>query len=103
MGRTNPTFRDYLRSFRERWEKFRRGLRKQYKSDFDRMFEHAERHADAAGYMNSTEPETAILISILLAHETELGDIDEKVESLEMDLQEFRERLDQLENHSEAD
>lgn len=72
MGRTNPTYRDYLQRFEKRCRPLRRGLRQQYETDFDRLFDRAQRHADAAGYLNSTDPELAILLSILLAHEHEL-------------------------------
>jgi hypothetical protein len=72
MGRTNPTYRDYLQSVEADWQSFRRGLRAEYQTDFDRLFDRARCHADAAGYHNSHEPEFALLLSILLAHEHEL-------------------------------
>jgi len=72
VGRTNPTYRDYLRRFRDRWTPFRRGLRRPAQEQFDALFAGAQRHADAAGYMNATDPEVAILLSMLLAHEAEL-------------------------------
>jgi hypothetical protein len=72
MGRTNPTYRDFLDRFAEQHQSFRRGLRREYTADFDRLFDHARAHADAAGYHNATDPEVAVLLSILLAHEHEL-------------------------------
>ncbi|WP_135822389.1 hypothetical protein [Halostella litorea] len=75
MGRTNPTFRDFLQTFRSQWQPFRRGLRRQDKPHFDRLFEHAESHADAAGYMNATDPEVAIILSMLLAQEREIREL----------------------------
>jgi hypothetical protein len=37
MGRTNPTYRDYLQRFEERCQPMRRVLRQAHKSDFDRL------------------------------------------------------------------
>lgn len=79
MGRTNPTYRDDLRDFERRWQPFRRALRRQYQSDFDRLVEDADRFADAAGYRNPRDPEVAILVSMLLAHEVELRQLREQI------------------------
>jgi len=65
MGRTNPTYREYLTGFESDCQPFRRGLRREYTGDFDR----ARAHADAAGYHNSTDPTITLLLSMLLAHE----------------------------------
>lgn len=78
MGRTNPTYRECVQRFEERCGPMRRGLRRQYKTDFDRLFDRARRHADAAGYLNSTDPELAILVSVLLAHEHEIRRLRER-------------------------
>jgi hypothetical protein len=80
MGRTNPTYRDFLDRFAEHHQGFRRGLRREYTADFDRLFDHARTHADAAGYHNATNPEVAVLLSILLAHEHELRRLREQLE-----------------------
>lgn len=80
MGRTNPTYRDFLDRFAERHQSFRRGLRREYTTDFDRLFDHARAHADAAGYHNATDPEVAVLLSILLAHEHELRKLRERLD-----------------------
>ena len=79
MGRTNPTYRDYLQRFEERCSPFRRALRRQYKPAFDEVFEHAENHADAAGYLNSTDPELAVLLSVLIAQQHELRELRNEV------------------------
>ncbi|WP_435333588.1 hypothetical protein [Haloarchaeobius sp. TZWWS8] len=83
MGRTNPTYRDHLRRFRERYGSFRRALRREYQADFDRLFERADAHAHAAGYQNATDPETAALVSMLLAHEVELRELRERLAALD--------------------
>jgi hypothetical protein len=80
MGRTNPTYRNYLQQFEERCSPFRRALRRQYKPAFDEVFEHAQQHSDAAGYLNSRNPELAVLLSILIGQQHELREIREAVE-----------------------
>jgi uncharacterized membrane protein YccC len=80
MGRTNPTYRDYLQRFEDRCQPLRRGLRHEYKHDFDRLFDRAQTHADAAGYLNSTDPELAILLSILLAQEHDIRQLQAQME-----------------------
>lgn len=81
MGRTNPTYRDYLRTFEQRCNSFRRALRHRHQDHFDRLMERAQHHADAAGYMNATNPETTILLSICLSQEIELQALRERLEN----------------------
>lgn len=83
MGRTNPTFRDNIRRFRERWQPFRRALRKQYQDRFDALIEQGERFADAAGFQNPWEAETANPVSMLLGQQVDLHDLEDRVETLE--------------------
>lgn len=78
MGRTNPTYRDYLHRLEDDCQPFRRGLRREYTADFDRLFDRARTHADAAGYHNSSDPDLAVLLSILLAHEHEIRHLREQ-------------------------
>ncbi|MFC7045884.1 hypothetical protein ACFQH6_11115 [Halobacteriaceae archaeon GCM10025711] len=83
MGRTNPTFRDFVRRQEQEWQSFRRGLRRQHVDDFDRLFEDARRFADAASYMNAADPHRALLVSMLLAQKAELRELRERVEALD--------------------
>ncbi|MBX0322307.1 hypothetical protein EGH21_04575 [Halomicroarcula sp. F13] len=83
MGRTNPTYRDFLADYEGRWRDYRRALRHEAGADFERLFERARRHADAAGYANDPDRETLVLVSMLLAHETELRRLRERVAELE--------------------
>lgn len=80
MGRTNPTYREYLRTFEEWHNRYRRALRHQHQEHFDRLMERAQHHADAAGYMNSATPETAILLSICLSQEIEIQELQDRLE-----------------------
>ena len=85
MGRTNPTYRDFLRQFEERYGPFRRALRYERQADFDRLFERADAHAHAAGHRNATDPEVAVLLSMLLAHEAEIHSLRERLAVVEGD------------------
>lgn len=83
MGRTNPTFRNVLEAVVTRWGDYRRALRRRDRPHFDRLFEHAAAHADAAGYLNPDDPMAPILVSMLLEHERRLADLEARVEALE--------------------
>jgi hypothetical protein len=80
MGRTNPTYRNHLDAYEQRCQAFRRALRREYKDDFDRLFERARDHAHAAGHLNSTDPERAAILSMLLAQEAELRELHEQLD-----------------------
>jgi hypothetical protein len=77
VGRTNTTFRHLLRGIRERWRDYRRGLRARDQPHFDRLFEHADAHADAASYRNPEDPMDAVLLSMLLEHEKRLAALED--------------------------
>jgi hypothetical protein len=83
MGRTNPTYRDRLRAFEDAWTGFRRGLRRERQGEFDALFERADRYAAAAGQANPADPDVAVLLSMLVGHERELGRLRERVAALE--------------------
>lgn len=83
MGRTNPTYRDALRRLEERWQPYRRALRRQHQEHFDALLAHARDHADAGHMQNPIDPELGILVSICLAQQRELAELQERVEALE--------------------
>lgn len=77
MGRTNPTYRNWLERYEADWKPFRRALRADHQQDFDRLFERASEHAGPAGYQNATAPELAMFMSVLLSQERELRHLRE--------------------------
>ena len=79
MGRTNPTFRDLLRSEEERWDEYRRVLRREDQHHFERLFVHARDHADAAGMLNHEDRLAPILMSICLEQEKRIEELEERV------------------------
>jgi hypothetical protein len=83
MGRTNPTFRDTLTALERQWRPYRHALRRRDQPYFDRLFEHAYAHADAAGHLNATDPVIPVLVSIALAQERQIDTLRGRVAALE--------------------
>ncbi|WP_136687507.1 hypothetical protein [Halorhabdus amylolytica] len=72
MGRTRPTARDSFDRIEAEYQPFRRSLRRRHQPAFDRLFERARAHADAAGQQNTADPWRTFVLSVLLAQELEL-------------------------------
>lgn len=83
MGRTNPTYRDRLTALEREWGSYRRGLRRPAQARFDSLFEHGREYAHAASNRNHPDPMVPLLVSVLLAHERELDELRECVETRE--------------------
>ena len=83
MGRTNPTFRNLLEAVRTRWSDYRRALRRRDRPHYDRLFEYADAHADAAGYLNADDPMDPILLSMLLEQQKRIADLEARIDDLE--------------------
>lgn len=83
MGRTNPTFRDVLRTLEDRWQPFRRALRYEDQERFDRLLAHARDHADAAGNLNHRSPVIAVLVAVALAQERRLDELESRLAETE--------------------
>lgn len=85
MGRTNPTFRNLLEALKGRWGDYRRALRRRDRPHFDRLFEYADAHADAAGALNPDDPMDPVVVSMLLEQERRLAELEERIAALEGD------------------
>jgi len=72
VGRSGPTVRDQLDRLEREWQPFRRTLRRRHRPAFDRLFERARGHADAASQQNPRDPWRAFVLAVLLAQEREL-------------------------------
>jgi hypothetical protein len=79
MGRTVLPFSQVLEQEYEEWKKFRRALRKEDQEAFDRLFDRAKLHVQAAAYTSHPWPLESILLSICLEHEKLLMEILEKL------------------------
>lgn len=91
MGRTNPTYRDVVRGLEANWQQYRKALRHVDKPHFDRLFEHAREHADAAGYLNHQHPEVTLLVSVVLEQEKRLQALRERLHAIESEYEEYEE------------
>jgi len=83
VGRTNPTFRDSLRHLEADWAEYRRALRHRDQEPFDRLWEHAATYADAAGYHNRARTMDHVLLSIALAQERRIADLEARLDGEE--------------------
>lgn len=85
MGRTNPTFRNLLEAVKNRWSDYRRALRRRDQPYYDQLFEYADAHADAAGYVNVDDPLDPILVSMLLEQQKRIAELDDRLAHIEED------------------
>ena len=83
MGRTVPTFRMIIEQFGWDWHEFKRALRGLDKELFDRLLNHARRHATAGHNMPNPNPFEPIVMSILVEHEKELRRLRRQYETTE--------------------
>lgn len=72
-----------LEGEKSRWGDYRRALRRQDKPAFDQLFEYADAHADASGYLNADDPMMPILFSMLLEQQKQLNELEGSVQTLE--------------------
>jgi len=80
MGRTNPTYRDTLRHLEDEWSDFRRGLRPRDQEHWDQLWEQAAGYADAAGYHYTTRKMDLVLMSMVLAQERRIAELEAELE-----------------------
>jgi len=72
--------RDRLDRLESEWQPFRRSLRYRHQDDFDRLFERARSHADAASQQNPRDAWRAFVVGVLLAQGRELRRLREQSE-----------------------
>ncbi len=89
MGRTNATYRNHLDNFIDNFKPFKRGLRKENKQYLDSLWEKAHRYAQAAAYMNASNPGLPAIISMLLGVQKETQENSEEIENLKQRIQEL--------------
>jgi hypothetical protein len=96
MGRTNPTYRDALRAIEERWQEYRRALRRRDQPKFDQLFTYAREHADASGLLNHENPLLPALLSIDLVQESRLDSHEQRINELEEALEDLQKEQAEL-------
>ena len=98
MGRTRATTRDRLDALEREWTPFRRSLRRRDQPAFDRLFEHARGHAEAATQQNPADPWRGFVFAVLLAQERAIEAREEEIAALEEELAALGEDLAALED-----
>jgi len=83
MGRTVLPYSHVWEEERQRWQKFRRALRREDQAQFDRLFELARLHLQAGVYASNPWPLESMLLSMLLEHEKALSALERRLERLE--------------------
>ena len=94
MGRTVPTFTMVLQQEMESWSKFRRGLRKEDQDALDTLFRAAHNQLASSAYAARPIPFESIAMSMLLAQQRMIKDLQQSVTRLV-------ERLERLEHPAE--
>jgi hypothetical protein len=101
MGRTRATTRDRLDALEREWTPFRRSLRRRHQPAFDRLFEHARGHAEAATQQNPADPWRGFVFAVLLAQERaiaaraeEIATLEETVATLEAEIAALKDATD---------
>jgi hypothetical protein len=83
MGRTVVSIVQAFHQEQESWRKFRRALTRDDREAFDRLFQHARRHAAEASYVARPTPFEAVVMAVLLEQEKALGEIRSRLDKLE--------------------
>ena len=80
MGRTLPTWRDRIEARIEYWSIFRRALRLDERSDFDRLMRSVRMRSSACGMIPATDEIEPALLAMLV-------DLESRLFKLERELQ----------------
>lgn len=80
MGRTNNTYRNWIKDTKKRWKPFENSLRKEKQKHYNRVFEKGESNAHAATYFNHSNPFLPFLMSIIIEQEKEIENLKQKIE-----------------------
>ena len=83
MGRTVLPYSQVWEEERQRWQKFRRALRREDQVHLDRLFELARLHLQAGVYASNPWPLESLLLSMLLEHQKALSALEERLQRLE--------------------
>ena len=93
MGRTVLPYSQVWEAERQRWQKFRRALRREDQVHLDRLFESARLHLQAGVYASNPWPLESLLLSMLLEHQKALSALEEQLKRLEQLLRSWAREL----------
>jgi len=83
MGRTVLPYSQVWEAERQRWQKFRRALRKEDQAHLDRLFASARLHLQAGVYASNPCPLESMILSMLLEHQKDLMALKKRLQSVE--------------------
>ena len=86
MGRTVLPYSQVWEAERQRWQKFRRALRREDQVHLDRLFELARLHLQAGVYASNPWPLESLLLCMLLEHQKTLSSLTERLQRLEQQI-----------------
>ncbi|GAB3686330.1 hypothetical protein GCM10028857_18220 [Salinarchaeum chitinilyticum] len=102
MGRTRRTLRDQFDAIEQEWSQFRRSLRRSHQPAFDRLFDRARSHADAAGQQNAPDRWQAFAFCVLLAQERTLAEQAEAIDRQQETIDQQQATVDRQREELEA-
>lgn len=71
------------------WDEYRRSLRPTDQAVFDRLFEYAQLHTDPSTVHKPLIVETPLVMSILLEQQRQLDDVEDRLDHVEDDLNDW--------------
>ena len=82
MGRTVPTFTMVIQEEMQSWSKFRRGLRRDDQEALDELFRAARLQLASSAYAARPIPFESIAMSMLLAQQRMIRNLEQRVRTL---------------------
>ena len=79
MGRTLPTWRDRIESRMEHWSIFRRALRLDERSDFDRLVKSVRMRSSACSMVPAVDEIEPALLAMLVGLESRLSKLEKEL------------------------
>jgi len=83
MGRTVPAFRPALEHEIESWKDFKRALRPEDRTIFNKLMNYARIHADAGSLSARPLLSEILFISFAIEQQRKIGQLEKKIEELE--------------------
>ncbi len=83
MGRTVPAYRPALEHEIESWKDFKRALRPEEQTTFNKLMNYARIHADAGSLSARPMLSEILFISFAIEQEKKIGRLEKKIEKLE--------------------
>lgn len=85
MGKTNPTHRDLVESWKDEWQPYRRALRYEGRQRFDRLYDGAWEYSMAGGALNPPDVERTIFMGMLLTLAKEIDELRDELDQVQDD------------------